>query len=113
MYPYKNTDSLKNKTNECLYDLVTEFFPQAINSKFCVVLEDTVHSAFALFGTVFIGRSKIDKTTAFIVPKNVLMSCSLNCCLQGSFEKYAYFFVQKNNLLQFPADLNTFEHTCQ
>ncbi len=28
--------------------------------KYCVVLEDTVYSAFALFRTVFIGRSKID-----------------------------------------------------
>lgn len=39
--------------------------------KYGVVLEDTVYSAFALFGTVFTGRSKIDKRTGFIVPKNV------------------------------------------
>ncbi len=44
----------------------------------------------------------------------MLMSCLLNCCIKGSFEKCAttFFFSLQNptywyNLLQFPADLNT------
>lgn len=97
---FKNTDPFRNESEwviklftQCIhtktlilsrtkqmtvYIIVIELFTHAIHSKTqihpvknCVVLEDTVYSAFALFGTVFIGRSKIIKTTAFIVPKNV------------------------------------------